>query len=198
MNEEALKELLGDKFEGAQKFFKDQVLGNGDYVTKGKADAEKSDLQKKLNDLQEQMKSKMSEDEKKMAADKEKDDLIEKLQKQLAENAIDTSKSKALSGIAEAMTLIELKSDDKELNAFISNISTEDSNKTLEISSYVNKIVKDAFEKGKASATKQNLGKMGNFNANAGSNQGKENEDVGARLAKANIVKPTQSSYFQN
>ena len=135
MDEEKLKELLGENFEGAQDFFKNQVLGNGDYVLSGKAKAEKADLQKKLDEANQKIKEKMSDDEIKAEEVAAKDKLIEELQKKLTANTIDANKSKAISGIAEATTLIELKADDKDFNEFISNISTEDSDKTISIES---------------------------------------------------------------
>ena len=63
MNEEELKALLGENFEGAKEFFKNAVLGNGDYVLKGKSDAEKKALQDKLNEANQKLKANMSEDD---------------------------------------------------------------------------------------------------------------------------------------
>lgn len=200
MDEEKLKELLGENFEGAQDFFKNQVLGNGDYVLSGKAKAEKADLQKKLDEANQKIKEKMSDDEIKAEEVAAKDKLIESLQKQLAANTIDSNKAKAVGGIAEATTLIGLKSDDKEFNEFISNIATEDGDKTLSISKYVNKLVKEAYDKGKSEATKQNLSKIGGFNANSSGkgSESPERESLATRLAKENTNKKVESSYFKN
>ena len=63
MDEEQLKALLGENFEGAKDFFKGQILNTGDYVNAGKAKAEKDDLQKKLNEANQKIKEKMSDDE---------------------------------------------------------------------------------------------------------------------------------------
>ena len=53
--EEQLKELMGEAYkenmttEEIQSFFKNQVLGGGDYVNKEKAEAEKKKLQDALD-----------------------------------------------------------------------------------------------------------------------------------------------------
>ena len=156
MNEEELKALLGENFEGAKEFFKNAVLGNGDYVLKGKSDAEKKALQDKLNEANQKLKANMSEDDQRKADAEAKDALIAQLQEQLKGSKISANQATAIGNIAEATTLIGLKSDDKDLVKFIANIATEDAEKTVEVSQYVNKIIKDAYEKGKAEATKQN------------------------------------------
>lgn len=200
MDEEQLKALLGENYDGAKDFFKDQVLGNGDYVNAGKAKAEKDELQRQLDAANQKIKDQMSDDDKKLADAAAKDQLIADLQKQLSENTIETNKSKAIGNMAEAITLIGLKSDDKDFNAFVSNIATEDANKTIETSKYISKIVKNAYEKGKSEATKQNLGKIGGFNANgsdSGSSSG-SGDSIATRLAKQNSNKTTESAYFKN
>ena len=200
MDEEQLKALLGENFEGAKEFFKNSVLGNGDYVLKGKSEAEKKALQDQLNAANQKIKENMSEDDKKKAEAEAKEALIAQLQEELKGNKIDANQAKAIGNIAEATTLIGLKSDDKDFLKFIANIATENAEQTVEVSQYVNKMVKDAYEKGKAEATKQNLSKLGGFNANGsgnGSNQG-AGESLATRLAKENANKKVQSSYFKN
>ena len=200
MDEEQLKELLGENYEGAQEFFKGKVLGGGDYVNKGKADAEKKELEQQLEEAKKQVQDRLSEEEKNQLNVKAKDDMIKQLQEQLLNNKIEANQSKAIGNVAEATTLIGVKTDDKDFTSFISNISTEDTNKTLEISKYVNKLVKDAYEKGKSEATKQNLSKIGNFNANSNDNgsSSENKESTATRLAKEFTNKKIQSNYFQN
>ena len=199
MNEEELKALLGENFDGAKDFFKNQVLGNGDYVTKGKADAEKKVLQDKLNAANQKLKESMTDEDKRKADEAAKDALIAQLQEELKGNKIDANQAKALGNVAEAVNLIGLKSDDKDFLKFIANIATENAEQTVEVSQYVNKIVKDAYEKGKAEATKQNLGKLGGFNANGSGNSGEgDKPSLAERLAKENVAKKAQSNYFKN
>ena len=200
MDEEQLKALLGENFQNAQEFFKGKVLATGEYVNKGKAEAEKNDIKKLLDAANQKIKDNMSEDEKKQADVKAKDDLIAQLQAQLQSNKVETSKSKAISGIAEATTLIGIKSDDKDFVAFIENISTDDTDKTISISQYVNKLIKDSYEKGKAEATKQNLGKIGGMYANGvgGSSENKGQVSKAEELAKTFTNKKQSSNYFKN
>lgn len=199
MNEEELKALLGENFEGAKEFFKNAVLGNGDYVLKGKSDAEKKALQDKLNEANQKLKANMSEDDQRKADAEAKDALIAQLQEQLKGSQISANQATAIGNITEATTLIGLKSDDKDFLKFIANIATENAEQTAEVSQYVNKIVKDAYEKGKAEATKQNLGKLGGFNANGSGNSGDgEKPSLAERLAKENVAKKAQSNYFKN
>lgn len=200
MNEEELKALLGENFDNAKDFFKNQVLGNGDYVTKGKAEADVKALQTKLNEANEKIKANMTDEETKVAEAKAKDDLIAQLQAELSGNKIEANQAKALGNITEATTLVGVKSDDKDLVKFIENIATEDSEKTIEISQYVSKVVKDAYEKGKSEATKQNLGKLGGFNANGGTNNSENDnkESTAERLAKEFSTKNIKSNYFKN
>ena len=199
MDEEQLKQLLGENFDGAKDFFKNQVLGGGEYVRKEMADAEKAKLNQALQVANDKIKSKMSDEEKSAADAKAQQELIETLQAQLKAQTLKSNQSQALGNIAEATTLIGIKGDDKDFTKFIENISVEDADKTNEVSKYINKLVKDAYEKGKSEATKQNLGKMGNFNAN--SNNGSDDnktESIATRLAKENNPQITKSSYFKN
>lgn len=200
MDEEQLKALLGENYDGAKDFFKDQILNTGEYVNKGKSDAEHRELQKQLDAAKAKIKENMSAEDKVKAEAQAKDDMIAQLQRELSENKIDANKSKAIGAVAEMTTLLGLKSDDKELVGFVENISSEDSERTLSISNFVNKIAKEAYEKGKAEATKQNLGKIGGFNANGGTNSSKagETEGIAARLAKQFNTKPVESDYFKN
>ena len=80
MNEEELKALLGENFDGAKDFFKNQVLGNGDYVTKGKADAEKKALQDKLNAANQKLKENMTDDDKRKAEEARSEEHTSELQ----------------------------------------------------------------------------------------------------------------------
>lgn len=200
MDEEQLKALLGDNFDGAKDFFKNQVLGNGDYVNKGKAEAEKAELEKQLAAANERIKSTMTDDEKAKAAEKANLKLIEDLKAQLLQKTLEGNQSKALGNMSESLLFTDIKKDDAEFSKFIENISFEDAEKTVETSQYVSKLIKDAYEKGKAEATKQNLARIGGFNANGSNGSDSENkgESIGERLAKQNTTTVKKSSYFKN
>ncbi len=200
MDEEQLKTLLGENFDGAKEFFKDQVLENGDYVRKEMSDASIRSLKKQLEDANNTIKAKMTDEEKEKASRDADKATIEDLQKQLAEQIKMTNRSSAVSNITEAIKLAEIKEDDKDLCSFIDNITSSDREKTKSVSKYINDMVKNAYEKGKAEATKQNLSKIGNFNANKSDVSGsKANDSIAKRLAESNAkMKNTKSNYFKN
>ena len=200
MDEEQLKALLGENFDGAKEFFKDQVLGNGDYVRKEMSDASINSLKKQLEDADNTIKAKMTDEEKEKASSDAVKATIEDLQKQLAEQIKMTKRNYEVSNITEAIKLAEIKEDDKNLSGFIDNITSDDREKTKSVSKYINDMVKNAYEKGKAEATKQNLSKIGNFNANKSDvSDSKAKDSTAKRLAENNAkIKNTKSSYFKN
>ena len=103
----------------------------------------------------------MSDDE---LGAKELEDLkaqIEALKAEKAENSRKHSKTISSANMSEARTILELKENDKEFDEFLNAISGEDSELSSKTSSYVMKLVKNAYEKGKALATKESLGEMG-------------------------------------
>ena len=203
--EELMKQILGESYkenmtqEEIQTFFKNQVLGNGDYVNKEKAEAEKKKLQDALNAKNLELQNKMTDDEKKAAADQALKDELEQLKQQLLEGKINNCQYKAISITAKARLNSGIADDDKEFKDFISDIATEDENKTSKIADYINKIAEKAYEKGKSDATKNKLGGMGNFKTNSDSdgNTKTEAEERAERLAKSNISVSKENSYFK-
>ena len=118
--EEQLKELMGDAYkenmttEEIQSFFKNQVLGGGDYVNKEKAEAEKKKLQDALDAKNLELQNKMTKKKKKAAADKALQEQLEQLQKQLLEGKVNNSQYKATSITAKARLNSGIADDDKE------------------------------------------------------------------------------------
>lgn len=202
--EEQLKELMGEAYkenmttEEIQSFFKNQVLGGGDYVNKEKAEAEKKKLQDALDAKNLELQNKMTDDEKKAAADKALQEQLEQLQKQLLEGKVNNSQYKATSITAKARLNSGIADDDKEFGEFISAISTDDEEKTSKIANYVNTLVEKAYEKGKADVTKDKLGGMGNFKtgSNSDANTKTEAEERAERLAKSSVTVKKENSYF--
>lgn len=201
--EETLKEIMGESYkEGMSKddiqtFFKNQVLASGDYVNKGKANAESQKLNAQISELQSQLEAKMSDDDKKKKADEDTKKLIESLQKQLAESKSNQSKMSATSKLAAAKLTAGIKDDDKEFDDFLSEISFEDGEKTNRISDYVSKLVKTAYEAGKSETTKKGLGKMGSFKEGQ---EGASDEKgaFGKQLAQATKVETKgQKDFFE-
>lgn len=180
--DEVLKEIMGDSYkegmskDDVQNFFKKQVLSSGDYTNSGKANAEKKELNDKIAELQAELEAKMSDDDKKKKADADMQNMIKKLQKELSESKSNQSKMSAISKLAEAKISAGIKDGDTEFDEFVTEISFEDETKTDKISNYVSKLVKSAYEAGKKTFEKNELGKMGAFKAGSDGSS----EDKGA------------------
>ena len=162
-----LKELLGDDYkegltaEDISGIFERKILATGKYENKDKVDAERKRAKQEKADLENKIKSKMSDDE---LSKQEMEDLkakFEALQAESREKDKRYSKTLAEANIAEARTLLEIKADDKEFAEFITNISGEDSEVSSKTSSYIMKLIKNAYEKCKGESTKKDLGEMG-------------------------------------
>lgn len=162
-----LKELLGDDYkedltaDEVSGIFEKRLLATGKYENKDKVDAERKRAKQEKADLESKIKSKMTDDE---LSKQEMDDLrakFEALQAEAKEKDKRYSKTLAEANIAEARTLLEIKEGDKDFSDFINNISGEDSELSNKTSNYIMKLIKDAYEKGKALSTKQELGEMG-------------------------------------
>lgn len=201
--EEQLKELLGESYhdgitnEEIQTFFKNSILGGGEYVNKSMADAEKKKLQDELNKAKKSLGAKLTDDEKKAAEVQAKEDRIKELEELLQKNTMSNNSYKAFGITAEARTNAGIKEDDKEFEEFLGNIISEDEEKTKKVSSYINKIVKAAYEKGKADMTKNKMAGMSNFKKNENNDGDDGNESRAARLAKLSGSSLKNDAYFK-
>lgn len=191
-----LQRLMGDSYregltvEDITNFMKGKRfadLSTGNYVDVNKYNSDIADLNKQITDKDNSLKAKMTDDEKALADVKAKDDEIARLTKLLSDNTITTNKSVANSSLTESIGILGIKSDDKDLSTFIDNIVTEDCNKTTSIAQYVNKLIKDAYEKGKKDSTKD---AMGNFGKQKGGSTDTDNQEIGKlgkELAQASV-----------
>lgn len=200
-----LQKLMGDSYkegltvEDITNFMKGKNfadLSTGNYVDVNKHNAEINDLNKKLTDKDNQIKAKMTDDEKALADAQAKDNEIERLKKLLSDNTITTNKSVANSSLVESLSILGVKADDKDLVSFVDNITTEDSAKTTAVAQYVNKLVKDAYEKGKKDSTKNAMGEFGKQAGGSGNNGKQEIGDLGKQLAQAS-VNNKKFNYFE-
>ena len=162
-----LQELLGADFkdgitaEEVNSIMEKRLLATGKYENKEKVDAERKTNKQKLADLEAKIKGKMSDDE---LSKQEMEDLKKQLQEALDREAASkkgASKLRTERDMAEAKTILEIKDNDKEFAEFMEIISGEDNELSDKTSNYVMKLIKDAYEKGKAQATKTTLGQMG-------------------------------------
>lgn len=205
--EEQLKQLMGENYhegmtaqevqEYFQKLGEKSVLETGNYVNKQMAEAEKNKIQKLLEEKEKALNAKMTDEEKAALAQAAKDKELQELKELLAKTTISANNNKAFGLTAEARLNADIKDDDAEFTEFLENIVSDDETKTTKISSYINKIVKAAYEKGKADITKDKMAKMGNFNQNQNNNGDGEEGSLGQRLAKSRIGTTKQNPYFK-
>lgn len=202
-----LKEVLGDAykegmtFEEVSNFFEGKKfadLSTGNYVDKNKYESEVNSLKTQLSEKDTALKNRMSDDEKIKLAQQEKDAEIEKLKTMLTNTAI-TGNKNTVNGITlSAREILGLDANDENYVSFVDNITTEDDTKSTSIATYVTKLVKDAYEKGKKDATKEdmsNLGK-GKGNDNGQSNPKDELGEFGKKLASMSAPKE-KFDYFK-
>jgi len=196
-----LKELLGNSYHDGMTVEEVNTalsslqlvdLSTGNYVDKANY-VEKSKYDKDTNELQTQISSLI---EKANANDKtgkkEKEDPeIKKLKTMLEAQRLEINKSKANGNMAKAKGLLGIKDEDNEFVDFIDTLSKNDNEQSNTLSMYINKLINNAYEKGKQDVAKDGLGEMGNAKQ-----QGiiKDQEPLGATIAKNSM--PTNSSNY--
>lgn len=202
--EEELKKIMGEAYkenmtsDEIQSFFKDRILGDGTYVRKEMADAESRRLQAEIEKKNEELKNKMTEEEKKALADEETQKRIKELEQKLLQSTIDNNEAKVFGITAKARNVSGIKDDDKEFAGFIKTIINDDENISLKNADYINKLVEQAYEKGKSDATKNKLGDMGNFRTGDGTDSNNINTmaEKAKKLAQENNI-TVKNSYFK-
>ena len=202
-----LKELLGDAykegmtFEEVSNFFEGKKfadLSTGNYVDKNKYESEVNSLKTQLSEKDTALKNRMSDDEKIKLAQQEKDAEIEKLKTMLTNTAI-TGNKNTVNGITlSAREILGLDANDENYVSFVDNITTEDDTKSTSIATYVTKLVKDAYEKGKKDATKDDMGSMGKGKGNDNGQNDPKDElgEFGKKLASMSAPKE-KFDYFK-
>ncbi len=200
--DEILKGIMGDSYqegmtaEGVNEFFKNQVLGSGEYVNKGNHEAALKKVQSELKVAKDSLKGKSTAEE---LSQQEKEGLeqrIKELNDELLQGKITTNRASAEGKLAKAKALLGDNVKDVEFSKFIQNISTEDQVKTGEVSGYVASLLEKAYEKGKSDAGKNSLGQMGKITV--GSDE-KVTADVqfAKNLAESQKTTTNTSSYFK-
>lgn len=203
MEFENLKNVLGEAYhegitaEEVNSFFAGKSfadLSTGQYVDKNKYDREMQNLNNIIAQKDNALNAKLTDDEKKQAAANADKAEIARLQKLLQENSINSNKDLAQGTMSSIKSLLELKDDDNEYNTFIDTIVTEDRTKTNNIVTYISKLAKDAYEKGKKDATKD---AMGNFGKSTKGTTTTKDDGLGTMLAKNSMShKENNVNYF--
>lgn len=200
-----LKDLLGDSFKEGMTFadietalagMKLADLSTGAYVDKNKYEADVNKLKGTISQKDTELRDKMTDEQKRDADNAEKDNLIKQLQEQIEKQNIENNKNKSIATLAESKNLLEIKDDDKDYTAFLESLSVSTSENANVISTYLNKVVKDAYEKGKNDSVKNNLGKMGKQKGDSGAKDSKQDGEFGKELAKSVASSKPEFSYF--
>lgn len=204
-----LKEMLGDAykdgmtFEEVSNFFEGKKfadLSTGNYVDKNKYENEVNSLKTQLSAKDEELKSKLNDDEKNALNQKEKDAEIERLKSLLMDNTINGNKNVVNSITLPVRDTLGLDASDDNFVSFVDNITTEDSTKSTNIATYVTKLVKDAYEKGKKDAMKDNMGDFGKGKGDGGKEPDDKDKlgEFGKTLAAQNTSNRRDFDYFKH
>ena len=201
-----LQEMLGENYnenmtaEEISSLFEKKFVESGKYVEKGtetKPNGEdESAKDKMIKQLKKQLKEKMTDSEKVDSDKQELLDRIAELEELDKKNKKEMSKNSAESFLNPLKATLGIKDTDKDFNELIDNISSEDVEKSKKIGSYISKIVNDAYAKGKAEATKRNLGEMGNMVLGEGGKTQDKTEAFVKSLAAINPQPKYENSNF--
>lgn len=202
---ENLKGLLGEAYhddmtaEEVNTFFAGKNfadLSSGQFIDKNKYDREIQTLNTTIAEKENALNAKLSDSER---ADKERDDAqkeIQRLTALLKQNTLSGNKNLALGTTADLKSVLNLQDNDSDYQKFIDTIVSDDADKTNTIAKYVNKAVKDAYEKGKKDAMKDSMGNFGKSKKQDGKGSA-DVENLGAMLAKKNSPKKETVDYFK-
>jgi len=195
-----LQELLGeaykegmslDEINSALQSKKLVDLSTGGYVDVNKHNKEIQELQNKYKaDIQKAQEKNSQETDK----NTENQNVINSLQEQLKQLTLENNKSNATANISDARRILEIKDTDTEYIDFIEKVSGLDKDTATSISSYLNKQIKAAYEKGKQDNIKNELGNMGKQKGSSG--DGKVSENFGKQLADRMKTGSSDFSYF--
>lgn len=190
-----IQELLGtdykegmtvDEINTALQGKKIADLSTGDYVRKDFADATQKtktqELNKQIEDLKNQLSSKLTDEEKRAKEVEDKDKKIEELTQLIKQRVFSANKSVLVASTSEMRDKIGIKSDDKEFDEFLDSITLEDENKNATVSSYLGKLLKNAYEQGQKDAKKEQISKTNSIQV--GDSQANQDLNIGVRLAK--------------
>lgn len=205
MNFENLKGLLGEAYhdditaEEVNSFFAGKTfadLSTGQYVDKNKYDRDIQSLNTTIQEKTNALNSKLTDDERASQEREQDKQEIQRLTELLKQNTVTGNKNLAISATSGLKNILGLKDDDKDYTTFISNIVSDDGEKTNSIAKYVAKVTNDAYEKGKKDALKNSMGNFGKSKKSADDDSSEKIGQLGAMLAKNAIKKTETVDYF--
>ncbi len=200
-----LKEMLGDSYKEGMSF--DEVatffegkkfadLSTGAYVDKDKFDKQVDSLTTQLNETKSQLNAKLTDEEKAAQASQQQAARIKELEEKLKNNTVASNKSLVNNIMTGSRDILGLEATDKDYLSFVDNISTDDGDKTNKVATYVSKLVKDAYEKGKKDADKDAMGDFGKNKGQGLTGKDKVVGELGKQLA-SKVAKKQEFDYFK-
>lgn len=196
-----LQELLGEAYKedmsiedinNALQGKKLADLSTGNYVDINKYNKEVQDLQAKLAKKDSEIQTVNTNANHESS---ENQALINQLQEQLKALELESNKSNAIASMSEAKTLLEIKDNDVEYASFLDNLSGLNKDVSHNLTSYVSKQIKNAYEKGKQDGLKNGLGDMGKQKGS--SSNGAKKENFGKELAQKMNANVSTVDYFK-
>lgn len=167
-------------------------LSTGNYVDINKYNREIQDLQAKLTKKESEIQTVNTNANHESS---ENQALINQLQEQLKALELESNKSNAIASMSEAKTLLEIKDNDVEYASFLDNLSGLNKDVSHNLTSYVSKQIKNAYEKGKQDGMKNGLGDMGKQKGS--SSNGAKKENFGKELAQKMNANVSTVDYFK-
>ena len=167
-------------------------LSTGNYVDINKYNREIQDLQAKLSTKESEI-QKVNTNANHESSENQA--LINQLQEQLKALELERNKSNAIASMSEAKTLLEIKDNDVEYASFLDNLSGLNKDVSHNLTSYVSKQIKNAYEKGKQDGLKNGLGDMGKQKGS--SSNGAKKENFGKELAQKMNANVSTVDYFK-
>lgn len=201
-----IQEMLGDAFhEGmtideintalSGKKFAD--LSSGQYVDKNKYTADLEAANASLAKAKEDLNARLSDEEKAKASREADKAYIKKLEEQVRNQEISSNYDRASALTSDARSLLDIKDDDADYKNLLNVLSAGNSDTTRSTASYINKLVKDSYEKGKKDATKDSLGGFADGVGKQGSTKTPEIGSFGKELAKTSTQKVDSDFFFK-
>ena len=167
-------------------------LSTGNYVDINKYNREIQNLQAKLTKKESEIQTVNTNANHESS---ENQALINQLQEQLKALELESNKSNAIASMSEAKALLEIKDNDVEYASFLDNLSGLNKDVSHNLTSYVSKQIKNAYEKGKQDGLKNGLGDMGKQKGS--SSNGAKKENFGKELAQKMNANVSTVDYFK-
>lgn len=201
-----LQEMLGDSFHEdmsldeinealSGKKFAD--LSTGNYVDAHKYKADLDAKTNELSNIRKQLDAKLSDSEKEAAsreADKAK---IRELEEFIRTQNVASNRDRVEALTGDVKVILGIENNNEEYGKMLSILSQNETENARSIATYINKLVKESYEKGKKDANKDNLG---NFASGVNTSSSEPEADAGSfgkQLAETGKPEIDPNYYFK-